>query len=170
MPEKKNFIKFIEQITESRDFNLFVTLGYAPQRLAARQEWEKVLAEVDPSGHGRRWHSVGLTSGESPIAQLILQLGLDEYLCLEERRNPSIFSKRPELVLYHLLAEHHGYDDETETYWKYLTGGWTRQRSLENAKWLLGHFVMRLGCELDLNCYPFCGRYTQSDFRSWREK
>ena len=171
MPEEKNFIKFISGITESRNFNLFVTLGYCPKKQTARLEWDGLSEEPQPVTPGVRWIKTSLTNGE--IERWLADCryhGMGDYLYVQEWRNRE-WQKKPDVVLYHLLTEWDGPTAGVTGHWDNLSGGWSRLRELDGRiNGFFGYFVMRLGCGLHVNCYPITGRYDQSEFWPWREK
>ncbi len=174
--EERIFLTFIEEVMNSNNFNWFVTLGYVPERhqkpSACLMHWESIWAETDPDCR-ERWKRTPATAEEC-LEQWFEEVkrgpgpngsGIRDYLWLEENR-------RDGKILFHvLLANWQGYEDAWEQRWREISGGWARTRSLDGRiNGLLGHFVMRAGCALNLNCGEFRGRLTAGDFRPWREK
>jgi hypothetical protein len=153
---EKTFSQFIEAVVSSNNFNWFVTLGYAPER--------RGQASATPSSTAEECLCQWLNEarrGPGPLGP-----GIRDYLWVEEYR-------RDGSVLFHVLvADFQGFEDAWEQRWKEISGGWARTRSLDKPiNGLLGYFVMRARCGLQLNCgRRFQGRFFATDFRPWEKK
>ena len=182
--DQERFSDFIKEVLNSFDFDWFVTLGHNPATArkvdewrreppltAAEAYWEDIWAETDPDGRQWKKPKTSRTVEESLDKWLDWVCGPPDsegrrsldYLWLEERRG------RGE-VRFHVLVARYGDGEHPQELflWKDLSGGWAFTRQLdERIGGLIGYFVMREGCLLELNCGAFREQRSASDFIPW---
>ena len=82
--------------------------------------------------------------------------------------------KRIDGVRFHvLISNFRGDEDIWASRWAKISGGWAITRTIDHdrgLRGLLGHFVMRAGFAMVVNCGEISGEYTLDDFRAWRPK
>jgi hypothetical protein len=186
--DKQQFIPFIKEFLDSRNFDWFVTLKYDSKKFRPptkeRIEWEELWAETDPEGK-EGWIRTP-RSGHECFEQWLQQIqqpsprwpGVESYLWLEEDQGDGV-------VAFHvLIADWNGHSDTWRDRWREMSGGWSNTREVdERLIGLFGHLVMRKQCPLYVNLgLPdrFGVRklfnldpeqlYTHEDFIPWRPK
>ena len=186
--EKQQFIPFIKEILESRNFDWYVTLKYDSKTFRPptkeRIEWEEIWAETDPDGKERSSRTP--RPGHECFEQWLLRIqrphphgpGVKSYVWLEERQRDGV-------VAFHvLIADWNGDSGSWQNIWKEMSRGWSSTREVDDRLiGLFGHLVMREECPLHVN-FGFPDRfglrkrfnlnperlYTHEDFIPWRRK
>jgi hypothetical protein len=176
--DQQNFFDFMNPILDPYRFNWswFVLLGFVPHRFrgpdASRLLWESIWEFTDPQ-HREGWTRMPASASEC-LERWLADMGPEGACGLNVRNYIWLEEQRYDGDRFHVLIDNfNGSENTWEYLWKEISGGWALTRQIDRERGLgglLGHFVMRAGFPMVVNCGEFSGRYTQEDFRPWRPK